>query len=50
MDDVLLDLTMEADKPDVIIAGRNWIRTYRAAIRDKLVINLSDIKGGGRDG
>lgn len=48
MDDVLLDLSMNSDKPDVIIAGRNWIRTYRAAVRDKLVINLSDIKGGGK--
>lgn len=45
-DDVLLDLTMNGDKPDVIIAGRNWIRTYRAAIRDKLVINLSELKNG----
>lgn len=49
IDDVLLDLSMNNDKPDVIIAGRNWIRTYRAAVRDKLVINLSDIKGGGRE-
>jgi hypothetical protein len=49
MDDVLLDLSMNNDKPDVIIAGRNWIRTYRAAVRDKLVINLSDIKGGGKE-
>jgi hypothetical protein len=45
-DDILLDLTMNGDKPDVIIAGRNWIRTYRAAIRDKLVINLSELKNG----
>jgi hypothetical protein len=47
MDDIMLDLTMGTDKPDVIIAGRNWLRTYRAAVRDKLVINLSDIKKGG---
>lgn len=46
MDDVLLDLTMNSDKPDVIIAGRNWIRTYRAAVRDKLVINLNELKNG----
>lgn len=45
-DDILLDLTMDNNKPDVIIAGRNWIRTYRAAIRDKLVINLSELKNG----
>lgn len=47
-DDVLLDLTMGSDKPDIIIAGRNIYRMYRAAIRDKVVINLSDLKGGGR--
>jgi hypothetical protein len=46
IDDVLLDLTMNSDKPDVIIAGRNWIRTYRAAVRDKLVINLNELKSG----
>jgi len=46
-DDVLLDLTMGTDKPDVIISGRNVIRTYRAAVRDKLTIPLSDLKKGG---
>jgi hypothetical protein len=46
IDDVLLDLTMNSDKPDIIIAGRNWIRTYRAAVRDKLVINLNELKKG----
>jgi hypothetical protein len=46
IDDVLLDLTMNSDKPDIIIAGRNWIRTYRAAVRDKLVINLNELKQG----
>lgn len=47
MDDVLLDLTQGTEKPDIIIAGRNAIRYYRAAVRDKLVINLSDLKRGG---
>jgi len=42
-DDVLMDLTLKGEKPDLILAGRNIYRTYRAAIRDKLVINLSDL-------
>lgn len=46
-DDVLLDLNMNGDKPDIILAGRNIYRQYRAAVRDKLVINLSDLKKGG---
>lgn len=46
-DDVLLDLNMNGDKPDIILAGRNIYRQYRAAIRDKVVINLSDLKKGG---
>lgn len=43
-DDVLMDLTLKKERPSVIIAGRDIYRTYRQAIRDKLVINLSDIK------
>ena len=50
MDDVLLDLTVGTEKPDLILAGRNWIRAYRAAVRDKLVVNLSDLKKGGASG
>lgn len=45
-DDVLMDLTVKGDKPDLILAGRNIYRTYRAAVRDKLVINLSEINKG----
>lgn len=45
-DDVLMDLTVKGDKPDLILCGRDIYRTYRAAIRDKLMINLSDLKGG----
>lgn len=45
-DDVLMDLTVKGDKPDLILAGRNIYRTYRAAVRDKLVINLSEISKG----
>lgn len=46
-DDILMDLTMKGDKPTVILAGRNQYRMYRAAVRDKLVINLGEIGGGG---
>lgn len=45
-DDVLMDLTLKGDKPDFILAGRDIYRTYRAAVRDKLVINLVDLKKG----
>jgi hypothetical protein len=47
-DDVLLDLTLLGEKPDLILAGRNIIRTYRAAARDKIVFNLSDTNNGQR--
>jgi len=50
IDDVLLDLTIGNEKPDIILGGRHCIRTYRAAIRDKLVINLSDLKKSGVSG
>jgi hypothetical protein len=43
-DDILLDLTVKKERPSVIIAGRDIYRTYRQAVRDKLVINLSEIK------
>lgn len=42
-DDILMDLTMKKERPSVIIAGRDIYRMYRQAIRDKLVINLSEI-------
>lgn len=45
-DDVLLDLKLKGDKPDVILIGRNLYRTYRQAVRDKIVINLSDTGNG----
>lgn len=43
-DDIMMDLTLKGDKPDLILCGRNIYRTYRAAVRDKLTIPLSDIK------
>jgi hypothetical protein len=47
-DDILMDLTLKADKPDLILCGRNIYRTYRAAVRDKVVLNLSDTANGKR--
>jgi hypothetical protein len=40
-DDILLDLTLKSDKPDLILVGRNIYRLYRAAVREKVVFNLS---------
>ena len=45
-DDVLMDLKQKQEKPDLIIAGRDIYRDYRAAVRDKLVVNLGDLKSG----
>ena len=42
-DDVIMDLTLKGDKPDVILSGRNNYRLYRAAVRDKMVLSLSDM-------
>lgn len=44
-DDTLMDLTVKGDKPDLILAGRDIYRTYRAAVRDKLTVELKSIKG-----
>lgn len=45
-DDVLMDLKLKTDKPDLLLCGRNIVRTYRQAIRDKVVLNISDTKNG----
>jgi hypothetical protein len=45
-DDILMDLTLKGDKPDVILCGRNLFRHYRTAVRDKVVINLSESNNG----
>ena len=47
-DDVLLDLTLKGEKPDLILCGRNIWRYYRAAVRDKTVINLGESPNGNR--
>ena len=41
-----MDLTLKGDKPDVILTGRNIYRHYRTAVRDKVVINLSESNSG----
>ncbi len=45
-DDILMDLTLKGDKPDLILCGRNLYRHYRTAVRDKVVINLSESNSG----
>ena len=47
-DDILLDVTLKGNKPDVILCGRNIFRLYRTAARDKIVLNLSDTSNGKR--
>lgn len=47
-DDILLDLTVKGEKPDLILCGRNIIRHYRQAVRDKAVINLNTSKSGSK--
>lgn len=47
-DDILMDLKLKGDKPDLILAGRNVIRSYRQAVRDKVTLNLSESKNGSK--
>jgi hypothetical protein len=47
-DDILLDLTLKSDKPDLILVGRNIYRLYRAAVRDKITFALTDTSNGKR--
>lgn len=48
LDDVFLDLTMKGDKPTVVIMGRNLYRFLRAAVRDKMVLSITDLSAGKR--
>lgn len=48
LDDVMMDLTLKSDKPNLILMGRNLYRILRQAVRDKIVINLSESNGGKR--
>jgi hypothetical protein len=45
-DDVIMDLTLKGEKPDVILVGRNIYRLYRQAVRDKITINLTETNSG----
>ncbi len=45
-DDVLLDLKLKSDKPDLILVGRNILRMYRQAVRDKMMITLDQSAKG----
>ncbi len=47
-DDILLDLKQKEDRPDIIIVGRNIYRSYRTAVRDKIVINMSEGSNNGK--
>lgn len=47
-DDILLDLTLKTERPDIILCGRNIMRFYRAAVRDKVVYNLAETTNGKR--
>lgn len=44
-DDVLLDLTLNGEKPSVIFVGRNIYRIYRQAVRDKFTIPITGTAG-----
>ena len=46
LDDVLMDLTLKDDKPNISVVGRNIYRHYRTAVRDKMVINLGESNSG----
>lgn len=45
-DDILRDLKLKSDKPDLILVGRNIDRLYRTAVRDKVTINIADTGNG----
>ena len=44
-DDVLMDLTLKGEKPSVIFVGRNIMRIYRQAVRDKFTIPITGSAG-----
>lgn len=48
MDDMMMDLTVKGEKPDIILCGRNIMRLYRAAVRDKVIFSLSETSNGNR--
>lgn len=47
-DDILMDTTLKGESPDLILCGRNIMRAYRQAVRDKAVIDLNTSKNGSK--
>lgn len=47
-DDIFMDLTLKGESPDFIICGRNIMRHYRQAVRDKAMIELNTSKSGSK--
>jgi hypothetical protein len=45
-DDIMMDLTLKGEKPSIIICGRNIMRLYRQAARDRTMFALSETKNG----
>ena len=45
-DDIMMDLTLKGEKPSIIICGRNIMRLYRQACRDRTMFALSETKNG----
>lgn len=41
IDDIQMDLNMGNEKPDLLLMGRDMWRFYKAAVRDKTVVNIS---------
>lgn len=47
-DDILLDLTLKGEKPNLILVGRNIYRLYRQAARDRVMFTLAETSSGKR--
>ena len=45
-DDILLDLTLKGEAPDIILMGRNILRIHRQAFRDVADFSITDTKSG----
>lgn len=48
MDDIMMDLTLKGEKPTVILMGRNLMRIYKQAVRDRTTFALNETKNGER--
>lgn len=47
-DDVMMDLTLKGEKPTIILCGRNIMRLYKQAARDRMMFALQETKNGKR--